>query len=136
MYKLKIKYTDFEDVEREEDFYFNLTRTELLKLDFTSQGSFQALVDKIVQEHDNQKLWNLFEEIILSTYGEKSLDGKYFHKSKEISDNFSHTNAFDELIMSFFEDSNKLNAFIDGVMPKQLREEIERQKAAEAKSAQ
>ena len=38
MYKRPIKYVDFNGVERNEDFYFNLSEAELLKMELGKAG--------------------------------------------------------------------------------------------------
>lgn len=120
MLKKTIKYVDYNGEQREEDCYFNLTRTELLQLDFTSEGSFNDLVHKIIQTQDKKSLWHLFKEIILTSYGEKSLDGKKFLKSPEISKEFACTPMFDELMIELCSGEEAVNRFIDGIMPKNI----------------
>lgn len=117
MLKKTIKYVDYNGNEREEDCYFNLTRTEMLQLDLTSEGSFQDLTHKIIQTQDKGALWHLFKEIVLTSYGEKSLDGKKFLKSKERSDEFACTPMFDELMVELCSGEAAVNAFIDGIVP-------------------
>ena len=117
MLKKTIKYVDYNGNDREEDCYFNLTRTELLQLDLTSEGSFQDLVHKIIQTQDKKALWHLFKEIVLTSYGEKSLDGKKFLKSPERSEEFACTPMFDELMIELCSGEDAVNAFIDGIIP-------------------
>ena len=38
MFKKTITYNDFNGVERTEDFYFHLTKAELIKLEFSESG--------------------------------------------------------------------------------------------------
>lgn len=40
MYKKTITYTDYNGVERKEDFYFNLNRAELTKLELSKDGGY------------------------------------------------------------------------------------------------
>lgn len=122
MLKKTFKYTDYNGVEREEDCYFNLTRTELLQLDLTSEGSFQDIVNKIIQTQDKKALWYLFKEIVLTSYGEKSLDGKKFLKSRERSDEFACTPMFDELMVELCSSEEAVNKFIDGIIPADVAE--------------
>lgn len=122
MLKKTIKYVDYNGNPREEDCYFNLTRTELLQLDLTSEGSFQDLVHKIIQTQDKKALWHLFKEIVLTSYGEKSLDGKKFIKSSELAAEFACTPMFDELMVELCSGEEAVNKFIDGIMPIDLNE--------------
>ena len=38
MYKKTIKYVDFNGVEREEDFYFHMTKAEAIKAEMSEKG--------------------------------------------------------------------------------------------------
>ena len=118
MLKKTFKYIDWDGNEREEDCYFNLTKTECRKMNFTSQGNFDALVKKIIQTQDHRSLWDLFEEMVLLSYGEKSVDGKFFIKNDEIREKFKSTVAFDMLMDELCTGEDKVNAFIDGILPK------------------
>ena len=117
MLKKKIKYTDFDGVEREENFYFNLTKAELLELNIKTPGGFINKVERLQSEQDSAEIYKTFKEIVLSAYGKKSDDGRRFIKSKELSKEFSETGAFDELIMEFFTDAEAAAKFISAIVP-------------------
>lgn len=119
MLKKTIKYTDYDGNEREEDFYFNLTQAECVKLQLGTDGGLEKALKKIVAEQDVPKIIPIFEKIILSAYGEKSPDGKRFMKSKEISDAFSQTEAYSDLFMELLKDPDAAAAFINGIIPQQ-----------------
>jgi len=121
MFKKRIVYEDFDGKMREEDFYFNLTRTELSKLELSMNGGLTALLEKIVQEEDNEKIIHYFDEIILRSYGEKSLDGKHFIKNNKVRERFMNSAAYDELFMEFFTDAKKAAEFINSIMPPEAR---------------
>lgn len=119
MLKKTIKYVDYDGNEREEDFYFNLTQAECVKLQLGTDGGLEKALKKIVAEQDVPKIIPIFEKIILSAYGEKSPDGKRFMKSKEISDAFSQTEAYSDLFMELLKDPDAAAAFINGIIPQQ-----------------
>lgn len=129
MLKKVIKYTDYDGNEREEDFYFNLSKNELIKMQVSEAGGFENLLVKIVNEKDMQKIIALLEMIILKSYGEKSLDGKRFIKSPELAAAFSQTEAYDSLFMELATNSESAAAFIKGIMPNGI--DIDDDKAAE-----
>ena len=84
MFKKTIKYTDFDGVERKEDFYFNLTKAELLEMQMSIDGGLKGYLERIVKTQSQPELVKMFKEIIMKAYGEKSPDGKRFMKSDEI----------------------------------------------------
>mgnify|MGYP007065598478 CR=1 FL=1 len=43
MLKKTVTYTDYNGVERTEDFYFNLTRSELIEMHLTTEGGMEEL---------------------------------------------------------------------------------------------
>ena len=120
MLKKTITYTDYDGETREEDFYFNLRKDEILELNFNANLKLSDQIEGIVKAKDVKEIYSLFKKIILLSYGEKSADGKHFRKSEEISKNFESTEAFSELIMELVTDENKAADFIKMVLPKNL----------------
>ena len=119
MLKKTIKYTDYNGVEKEEDFYFNLTKTELTKMEVNQDGGMQAFLKRIIDSKDAKSIMKLMEELILMSYGIKRPDGS-FDKSEEISRNFSHTVAYDQLFMELVTNTESAAAFANGIIPADL----------------
>ena len=128
MYKKVIKYTDYNGVEREEPFYFNLNKAELVKMEGSTVGGMREMYNKIITAKDKAALINLFEMIIQKAYGEKSADGKRFMKSPEILANFTSTEAYSNLFMELASDDVSAAAFMNGIMPADLLAEVEKNK--------
>ena len=120
MIKLTIPYTDYDGNAREEDFYFNLNKAELMEMQAHVGGGLDVFIKKIIAEKDSDKIVQFFKEIIRKAYGKKSLDGRRFEKSKEISDEFCQTEAYSELFMSLAMDADKAAEFVNGILPKDL----------------
>ena len=97
MYVQKIKYTDYNGMERNETFYFNFTKAEVVEMEYGVSGGLTAVLNQISETKDFPKLIAIFKDLILKAYGEKSPDGRRFIKSKELSDEFSQTEAYSEL---------------------------------------
>lgn len=131
MLKKTIKYFDFDGNEREEDFYFNLTKAECMEMELSTTGGMEKFIKKIIDEKDNRRLVEMFKDIILRSYGEKSLDGKRFMKSPEISAGFAATEAYSELFMELSSNADAASAFINGIVP-QLPAEAVKQANGEA----
>lgn len=128
MLKKTITYTDFDGNERTEDFYFNLKKSEILEMHLETVGGLKQMLETIIAKQDAPKLTAVFKELILKSYGEKTPDGKRFVKSPELSKEFEETNAYDILFMELM-DANNAAAFVNGIIPAELAEEVERQKA-------
>ena len=121
----KIKYTDYDGNEREESFYFYLSKAELTRMELTVEGSFTGLVRKLIEKRKGPEIVKIFEDIIQSSYGEKSLDGKRFIKSKEATEAFTQTEAYSELIMELYSDANKAAEFISGILPVDMQKQVQ-----------
>ena len=117
MIKQTFTYTDFNGVERTEDFYFNLSKNEILQWEYGVENGLTTILDKIVKANDGPQIIEYFKELILKAYGEKSDDGRRFVKSEEISTAFSQTPAFDELYIKLFTDSDFAADFVKGILP-------------------
>ncbi len=112
-----IKYFDYNGEAREEQFSFNLSKAECMELELGTSGGMQNLIERIVSEKDNKKMVEIFKEIILKAYGEKSPDGKYFRKSEAISADFASTEAYSELFMKLATDAEYAAKFVNGILP-------------------
>ena len=120
MLKKTIKYIDYDGEEREEDFYFNMRKDEILELNFNANLKLSDQIDSIIKAKDVKEVYALFKKIVLMAYGEKSADGKHFRKSPQISADFESTQAFSELIVELVSDEQKAADFIKMVLPKNL----------------
>lgn len=118
MLKKTITYTDYNGETRTEDFYFNLTKAELIEMQVSEGEGFSAYIDKIVKSKDQKEIINIFKKILLKSYGEKSSDGRRFMKSPEISKAFSETEAYNMIFMELAENSDEASRFINGLLPK------------------
>lgn len=132
MLKETIKYTDFNGVERTEDFYFNLTETELLNKQTGTEGGFDEKIKRIVASNSVPEIFALLNEIIIMSYGEKSLDGKSFKKKdatgRPLGETFIETAAYDAMYMKFMADpETEIARFINGIIPANLAAKVAEQ---------
>ena len=135
MLKKTIVYTDYDGNERTEDFYFNLTKAELLEMEMSTDGGMQKRLNRIVNAQNTKQIIAIFKDIILRSYGEKSDDGKRFIKSRELTNAFEQTEAYSELFMELANTDEKASEFINGVIPKGLAEEVAAMNADQEKPA-
>lgn len=117
MVKRTIKYVDYDGLERTETFYFNLTKSELIKMEASVDGGLQNRLQKMTDSPKAPEIMKMMNQIILAAYGEKSDDGRRFMKSEELSKAFEETPAYDEIFMELVTDSKKALDFINSVIP-------------------
>lgn len=120
MLKKTINYVDYDGNEREEDFYFNLTKAELMEMSLSTSGGLDKYIERITKAQDTAKLIELFKDIIIKSYGVKSDDGKRFIKKPELTEEFTQTEAYSDLFTTLATNENEAAAFINGIMPKEL----------------
>lgn len=116
MRKETITYTDYNNVTRTEDFFFNLNEAELTALQYGVDGGLKEMLERIVKSNDNKQIMACFHELIAKSYGEKSPDGRRFIKSEELSEAFMQTEAYNELMLRFMTDANYSAEFINDVL--------------------
>lgn len=132
MLKKSITYTDYNDVERTEDFYFNLTKVELTELEASVDGGMAEMLQRISASGTMKEMLGVFRQIISISVGLKSEDGRRFIKSDEIAENFLLSPAFDELFMSIATDAAASAEFLKAIMPKDLSSKIDENSILEA----
>lgn len=117
MLKKTITYTDYNGNEHTENFYFNLSKAEVMEMEMSIDGGLAQMIERIVETQDAPAIIKLFKDLILKAYGEKSNDGKRFKKSAELSEAFSQTEAYSQLFMELATDTEAASAFINGIVP-------------------
>lgn len=135
MLKKTIKYEDYSGKEREEDFYFNLTKAECMEMELATEGGMETRIQRIINSNDQKEIVKIFKGIILKAYGEKSDDGKRFVKISDegypLSRRFEQTEAYSNLFMLLSTNADEASKFINAVVPKDISE-----KAAEISAKQ
>ena len=130
MLKKTITYTDYNNVKRTEDFYFNLSKAELMEMEMSTSGGLAEMINKIVAAQDTTAIIKIFKDLILKAYGEKSPDGKRIIKSEEISNAFAQTEAYSDLFMELATDADAAAAFVNGIVPADMAKQIAENPAA------
>lgn len=120
MKKETIVYTDYNGVERKEDFFFNFTKAELLEMELGTTGGLSEMIQKIIDTHDTPAIIKIFKEIVLKAYGQKSPDGKRFIKTPELTTEFMQTEAYSTLFMELATNTDKAADFINKIVPQDM----------------
>lgn len=128
MYTKTITYENYNGEKRTKNFYFNLTRTELAKMELTNKAGMEATIKQMVNEDDRAKIIELFEKIVLGAYGEKSSDGEEFLKSPEIVAKFVAHPAYDVLFMELISSDKAMADFINAIIPQDLAGQVKNNK--------
>lgn len=128
MYSWPHKYVDYNGNEREETFYFNLTKAEIVDLEWRTPGGIENYLKHIVSTLNGQALADVFKNLIQKSYGVKDPEGRRFIKNKDVLDAFVQTEAYSDLYILLATDDKAAAAFINGIFPKDVVEQAQKQK--------
>lgn len=117
MIKEPITYTDYNGTERTEDFYFHLTKAEIMKMELGVKGGLAEAINRIIAAQDTPAIIEVFEDLIKKSYGVKTPDGRGFLKRPEDLEAFMATEAYSILFMKLSTDADAAAKFINGVVP-------------------
>lgn len=124
MIKKTVTYTDYNGVERTENFYFNMSKAEVMEMELSTAGGMAESIQKIVDAKDAPAIIRVFKELVLKAYGVKSDDGRRFMKVKPdgtmYADEFKETEAYSQIFMELATDADKAAEFVNGIMPAEL----------------
>lgn len=123
MLKKTIKYQDFNGETVSEDFFFHLSKAELVEMEMAHEGGLSETLARIVASEDAPKIIAEFKKIVLGAYGQKSPDGRRFIKNQQLREEFESTEAYSELFMELVTNTDAAIEFINGIVPKDLAEE-------------
>lgn len=120
MIKKTVTYTDYNGLERTENFYFNLSKAEVLEMEMSTAGGMAESIQKIIDAKDTPAIIRVFKDLVLKAYGVKSDDGRRFIKSKELSEEFSQTEAYSQIFMELATNADEAAKFVNGIVPADL----------------
>lgn len=133
MLKKTINYTDYNGNPRSEDYYFNLSKAEIMEMELGTVGGLAETIQRIVAAEDAPSIMKIFKDLILKAYGERSADGRGFLKMDEegrpLSRKFAQTEAYSVLFMELATDADAAAKFINGIIPADMADEEAQAKA-------
>ena len=124
MLKKTITYVDYNGTERTEDFYFNLTKAEIMEMEMSTTGGLAEMISRIVTAQDAPAIIKVFKDLVLKAYGIKSPDGKRFIKSDVIAAEFAQTEAYSILFMELATDADAASKFVNGIIPADMSKQL------------
>ena len=124
MLKKTVTYTDFNDEVCTEDLYFNLSKAEIVELQWSKKEGLDVMLASMVKAKDTPELLAILKNFVLKAYGIKTPDGKRFDKNDQIREDFKNSAAYSEVFTDLIESDEKAFAFILGVIPKDIADEV------------
>lgn len=133
MLKKTITYNDYNGVERTEDFYFNISRSELAIMNFTESGGLADRLRGILNAKDSKAIIDVVQNLVEMSYGVKTPDGRRFIKNKEVFNEFKETEAYSNFLLELLTDDDAATEFVKGILPRDLANEVDKEIAKNQK---
>lgn len=124
MLKESVTYIDYNENERTDELYFNLTDAEVMELELSTPGGLAGMINRVVAAQDQPTIIKIFKDFILKAYGVKSPDGKRFIKNEEVRAEFEQSEAYSILFMRLATDANYAAKFVNGIISAEKRQAI------------
>ena len=125
MHKETVTYEDWNGKERTEDFYFNLTEQELVRMDILENSALKDKIERVTKAKDDKEILSLFEKIVYESYGVKSEDGRRFIKTPEVKQEFTETPAYSIIYMKLASDADAAAKFVNEIVPKPKNQPVQ-----------
>lgn len=132
MLRKVIKYNDLNGNPTQGEFYFHLSKADVVKLQVSKKGGLEAWLRRIVAAEDESAIIQEFENLIRLSAGKKSDDGKRFIRDPEVLSEFFDTDAYSEFFMELCTNAEAAAEFINGIIPDDLAETMAKVKAGQA----
>lgn len=128
MYKRTFEYTDFLGNKRTEDHYFHLSEAEVMRWLTTDQDyTLDKLLIRLSEESNGEKILDIFEDLIVTSYGKPSLDGRRFEKGEdhEYGKEFKETPAYSMIFTDMMSDAKYAAEFVRKIIPKDMDKKLD-----------
>lgn len=113
-----INYVDYDGEKASEKAYFDMTNIEMTKFVLkygNKETSLRNYIKQIAEDNNTKGLFELIEDLILSSYGVKSEDGKRFIKNKQKTEEFATSEPYSILFEELFNDPDGFIDFVAGL---------------------
>lgn len=124
MLRKEVEYKDFDGNDRKDILWFHLNEVEITEMDLETSGGIVKYMESIIDTKDVNRLITIFKDLLIRSYGERSMDGKHFYKDDKIRNEFVSSAAYPVLYMEMVSDANKAVEFINGIVPSNIREQM------------
>lgn len=124
MLRKEVEYKDFDGNDRKDVLWFHLNEVEITEMNLETSGGLVKYMESIIDTNDVNKLITIFKDLLIRSYGERSMDGKYFYKDDKIRNEFVSSAAYPVLYMEMVSDADKAVEFINGIVPSNIREQM------------
>lgn len=123
MFKKTITFEDFNGEQQSRDFYFHMSKAELLEM-AAGANDFDTRVKNIIETKDGAQILHEFRAIIKMSVGVRSEDGQRFIKDADAQSSLLDSPAFDVLLMELATETDAAVEFIKQLIPEKMQKEM------------
>ena len=116
MIKKTITYTDYNGASHTQDYYFNLSKADLIEMELSVKDGFSNKLEAISKAKDQTEVIPILKDVISRSVGVKSDDGKRFVRNNDIRDDFMQSEAYSELLVELLSDEKNAADFMNGLV--------------------
>jgi hypothetical protein len=120
-----ITYKDLDGKDVTEDFHFNLTRAELVEMNFSEFGSLFQTLNVMIEMEDMGAIISSIKLLLRLSVGKRAEDGKRFIKNQDITDAFMQSNAYSTMLYELMTNAESSIELIKGIMPPEMLQQVE-----------
>lgn len=110
-----IKYVDYNGIEKVGEYWFNMSRADLMALEIKNGGSWFDRIKALINEQDGVGAWGMIQQFVDDSYGVKTEDGG-FDKDESHLKKFKQSEAYSEFIWYFVEHPDEFANFVNGIV--------------------
>lgn len=140
MYKKMVPYKDYNDKPQNEYIHLLLETRDVFKVVVELKAlldwmeSMQGAAPRELSYEEMRDFFNNFEAVILEAYGKPSADGKIFDRSERYE--FEQSKLFSAFMDMLLSDVSEAGNMLAEIMPKNMTEILENQRASIDKLAE
>lgn len=121
MLRKPIKYTNIDGQEVTEEFYFHLSKADVIRLQVNMPGGLAERLDQIgkldVNEGNNAALiLQTFEDIVHAAFGRRTPSGGFVKRASDWEE-FVSSDAYSELFMELISNGAYAAQFVKSILP-------------------
>lgn len=120
MFKKTISFEDFNGNQKKHDFYFHISKAELLEM-ASAGDAMQKRLQRIIAAKDGSAILQEFRDLIKLSVGVRSEDGQRFIKDEAAQSTLFDSPAFDELLMELATDAHASAEFVKELIPEKMQ---------------
>lgn len=124
MIKKEITFENLDGEKVTRNFWFNLNKAELAKMQVRHQD-FRSYIQAAIDSDNMERIIAVFDELLSLSYGVRDEDGVTFKKSEDLWDAFKNSDAYSELFIELLGNPKETGVFFAGLVPSQYREGVQ-----------